>query len=104
MKSFTALLTLPLALAAPILEARAGTFTIPGQFIVVLKPEMTQDDLRYSIDSAAGILNGTKPKHSYTFGSFKGYHVSASDDLIKSIANFTEVTLAGPFSVGSPTR
>ncbi|KAK8862578.1 oryzin precursor [Apiospora arundinis] len=96
MKSFAALFTIPLALAAPILEPRDGSSAIPGQFIVVLKPNVTQEQMHYSVESATGILGGSKPKHSYTFGSFKGYHVSASDDLIKSIANFTEVAYIEP--------
>ncbi|KAK8039349.1 subtilisin-like protease pr1a [Apiospora rasikravindrae] len=97
MKYFAALFTLPLAaLAAPILEAREGSYAIPGQFIVVLKPNSTQDQLYASVDTAGGILGGSKPKLSYSFGSFKGYHVSASDDMVKSIANFTEVAYVEP--------
>ncbi|KAK8094670.1 subtilisin-like serine protease-like protein PR1A [Apiospora hydei] len=94
MKSFVVLFTLPLAaLAAPILEARAGASVIPGQFIVVLKSDSTQGQMESNLDSASTILGGCKPKSSYYFGSFKGYHVSASEDLIRSIAALDEVTL-----------
>ncbi|KAK7948101.1 serine protease [Apiospora aurea] len=97
MKSFAVLFTLPLAaLAAPILEAREGAFIIPGQFIVVLKPNSTQDQMESSLDSAGTILGGCKPQSSYYFGSFKGYHVSASDDLIRSIAALDEVDYVEP--------
>lgn len=103
MKSFAALLALPLALAAPILEVRTGASAVPGEFIVVLKPEATQDDLHYNVESATSMLGGKKPKHSYSFGSFKGYHVSASDELIKDIANFTEVRLVDVLPFGRLT-
>ncbi|KAK7977391.1 subtilisin-like protein [Apiospora saccharicola] len=98
MKFFAALFTLPLAaLAAPILEPRDGSSAVPGQFIVVLKPNSTQDQLQSSVESAGGILGGDfKPKFTYTLGSFMGYHVSASDDCIKSIANLTEVAYVEP--------
>lgn len=103
MKSFAALFTLPLAaLAAPILEPREGSSAIPGQFIVVLKQNSTQEQLLSSVESAGGILGGIKPKLSYTLGSFMGYHVSASDDCIKSIANLTEVTSTDPSSKEKP--
>ncbi|KAK8133797.1 subtilisin-like protein [Apiospora sp. TS-2023a] len=78
MTFFAALFTLPLAtLAAPILEPRDGSSAVPGQFIVVLKPNSTQDQLQSSVESAGGILGGDfKPKFTYTLGSFMGYHVA----------------------------
>ncbi|KAK8087143.1 peptidase S8/S53 domain-containing protein, partial [Apiospora phragmitis] len=73
-----------------------GVFVYPRHFIVVLKPDSTQDQLHSSVEPAGGILGGSKPKLSYTLESFKGYHVSASDDLIKSIANLGEVAYVEP--------
>lgn len=83
MKFLGALLTAPLAaLAAPILEARGEV--IPGKWIAVLKPEQSTEMVLSSVTS---ILGGATPHHTYQIGSFQGYSVSASDDVVNSIAN-----------------
>lgn len=95
MKLLALLSALPLALAAPILEARDTT--IPGEFIVVMKPESTVDNLRTNMRAAAKILSGTtKPKRSFELGDFKGFHVSASDSLIKKISDLADVSTDRP--------
>lgn len=88
MKFLGALLTAPLAaLAAPILEARGEV--IPGKWIAVLKPEQSTEMVLSSVTS---ILGGATPHHTYQIGSFQGYSVSASDDVVNSIANLDEVS------------
>ncbi|KAI1843039.1 hypothetical protein JX265_005181 [Neoarthrinium moseri] len=95
MKLLSLILAAPIALGAPILEAREDT-TIPGEFIVVLKPETTSDGILSSIQSATDILGGLAPKFSYTLGNFKGYHVSAANGLIETISKLSEVAYIEP--------
>ncbi|KAI2466220.1 oryzin precursor [Annulohypoxylon bovei var. microspora] len=91
MKFLGALLTAPLAaFAAPILEGRGEA--IPGKWIAVLKESAT-DSLHSTFTD---MLGGTEPKHTYKIGSFHGYSISASDDMINSIANLDEVAYIEP--------
>ncbi|KAI0160983.1 oryzin precursor [Hypoxylon sp. FL1284] len=93
MKYFGALLVAPLAaLAAPILEARGGE-AIPDSWIAILKPEHSTETVRRSVIS---LLGGATPRYSYQIGSFKGYSLSASDDLINSIAKLDEIAYVEP--------
>jgi hypothetical protein len=78
------------ALAAPVLENRQNS-TIPGEFIVVLKPDTANDGLLSSVQSVIDILGGIAPRFVYDLGGFKGYHVSAADDLVTVISNLAEV-------------
>ena len=87
------LLAAPLALAAPLLEAKANI--IQGKWIVVMK-----DD--YEMDAAARRKRGIKveldveslvaPQHTYNIGKFKGYAMDASDDLINRVAKLEDVS------------
>ncbi|KAI1660873.1 oryzin precursor [Daldinia decipiens] len=89
---FLALLLAPLAvLAAPILEADGEA--IPGKWIVVLKPDNTTGELSSTL---ANILDGIAPEHTYDIGSFQGYSLSASDDVINSIADLDEIAYITP--------
>ncbi|OTA59248.1 putative alkaline protease 1 [Hypoxylon sp. EC38] len=92
MKFLGALLTAPLAvLAAPILEARGEA--IPGKWIAVLKPESATKTL---VNTMEDILGGVSPKHTYKIGSFQGYSISASDSVINSIADLSEIAYIEP--------
>ncbi|KAI1077090.1 oryzin precursor [Whalleya microplaca] len=91
MKFFSVLLAAPLALAAPILEARADA--IPGKWLAVLKPESSHQS---AISRVTDILGGATPKHTYKIGSFNGYSVSASDDLIGKIADLSDIAYIEP--------
>lgn len=90
MQLSAAFLVASCALAAPVLENRQNS-TIPGGFIVVLKPETTSEGLSDSVQSVTNVLGGITPKFVYELGSFKGYHVSAVDDLVDIISNLAEV-------------
>ncbi|KAI1102361.1 oryzin precursor [Jackrogersella minutella] len=91
MKFLGALLTIPLAaLAAPILTPRAEA--IPGKWIAVLKETATEG----LFSTFTNILGGTEPQHTYKIGSFHGYSISASDDVISSIAGLAEVAYIEP--------
>ncbi|KAL7627997.1 hypothetical protein AAE478_002193 [Parahypoxylon ruwenzoriense] len=86
MKFLGALVVAPLAaLAAPILEARGEV--IPGKWIAVLKPQITTESVLSSVTDRLGVV----PKHTYNLGSFRGYSISASDSLVKSIADLAEL-------------
>ncbi|KAI0388026.1 oryzin precursor [Hypomontagnella monticulosa] len=92
MKFFGALLAAPLAaLAAPILEPRGEA--IPGKWIAVLKPKTSSN---VAINSVTNLLNGATPEHTYKIGNFHGYSISASDDVINSIANLDEIDYIEP--------
>ncbi|KAI1386706.1 oryzin precursor [Hypoxylon trugodes] len=92
MKFFGTLLIAPFAaLAAPILEARGEA--IPGKWIAVLKPDNSADVIASSVTK---LLGGVAPKHTYQIGDFHGYSISASDDVINSIADLAEVAYIEP--------
>ncbi|KAI0403756.1 oryzin precursor [Xylaria palmicola] len=87
------LLTTPLVLAAPLLEAKGKA--IPGKWIVVLK-----EDYDVGADSgnkrAAGIESLVTPQHTYNIGSFKGYAMDASDEMVNRVAELDSVAYIEP--------
>ncbi|RYP32389.1 hypothetical protein DL767_005254 [Monosporascus sp. MG133] len=93
MRFLPTLLAASAALAAPILEAVSEK--IPGEWIVVLKPDASADAVRSSILTA----RGTKHKATYALGSFRGFKLSAADDQIAAIAKLAEVAYIEPDQV-----
>ncbi|RYP36691.1 hypothetical protein DL768_010927 [Monosporascus sp. mg162] len=93
MKFLPTLLAASSALAAPILEAVSEK--IPGEWIVVLKPDASADAVHSSILSA----RGTEHKATYALGSFRGFKLSAADDQIAAIAKLAEVAYIEPDQV-----
>ncbi|KAI1470375.1 oryzin precursor [Daldinia caldariorum] len=92
MRSLAALLLTPLAaLATPILQTDGEA--IPGKWIAVLKPDNTSTQL---FGTVTGALGGVTPVHSYAMGGFQGYSFSASDDVMKSVADINEVAYVTP--------
>ncbi|KAJ8123772.1 hypothetical protein ONZ43_g349 [Nemania bipapillata] len=90
------LLTTPLALAAPLHEARGKA--IPGKWIVVMK-----EDYEASVVSSSkegGVLKTVEslvtPRHTYNMGPFKGYAMDASDEMIQKIAKLDGVAYIEP--------
>jgi hypothetical protein len=82
------LAVVPLALAAPIITPRAGTL-IPGQYIVKLRSDATQEQ----VDRALTLLDG-EPNHVYEFGGFKGFAGKINEVAVNSIAAMPEVNIA----------
>ncbi|KAI5865167.1 oryzin precursor [Durotheca rogersii] len=92
MRFLGALLTAPIAaIAAPILEPRGEA--LPRKWIAVLKPESVAENVLGSVTS---ILGGVAPRHTYKLGGFRGYSISASESLVKSIADLADIAYIEP--------
>lgn len=80
------LAALPLtAFAAPIITPRAGVI-IPGKYIIKLKSDAAQDLLEGALKL---LKNG--PDDVFSFGKFKGFSASLSDDLVEILSKFAGV-------------
>ncbi|RYP85996.1 hypothetical protein DL769_000859 [Monosporascus sp. CRB-8-3] len=90
MRFLSTLLAASAALAAPVLEAASEK--IPGEWIVVLKPDASADAVRSSILSA----RGTKHKATFALGSFRGFKLSAADEQIAAIAKLADIAYIEP--------
>ena len=66
---------------------------VPGQYIVVLKPETTGDGFRNHEEKVKKLHNGKGPvvKQKFEFGSYKGYACSVEDATIEKLAAMPEV-------------
>ncbi|KAK1762831.1 subtilisin-like protein [Phialemonium atrogriseum] len=82
--------------AAPILAARQAAEIIPGQFIVVMKPEASDDVVKSTIDAVSNILGGTPPIRTHNIGTFKGFTISAEDSLIVIISDLADILYIEP--------
>lgn len=98
MHFLTLLLALPVALAAPVLDAVNGAEIIPGKFIVVMNPSVSDSVLSSTIKSVTDIL-GAAPGATYNLGNFKGFSVSASEALIQTISNLGNIEFVEPDTV-----
>jgi subtilisin family serine protease len=80
------LAALPLtALAAPVITPRAGAI-IPGKYIIKLKSDAAQEIL----EGALKLLN-KDPDNVFTFGKFKGFSASLSDDIVDILSKFAGI-------------
>jgi subtilisin family serine protease len=80
------LAALPLTtLAAPIITPRAGVI-IPGKYIVKMKSDAAQAIL----DAALKLLK-TDADDVFSFGQFKGFSASLSDDIVQILSKFSGV-------------
>jgi hypothetical protein len=78
-----ALSLLPLALGAPLLAPRTST-TIPGKYLVVLKPTEA---------STAGVMSTLPQKamagiihhHTYELGEFKGFAATLTEEQVEAL-------------------
>lgn len=93
MKLSIASLALSLAHAAPILDTRQDSI-IPGEFIAVLKPDLSSDGLLSVVQSVTGILGGSAPNRVFDFAGFKGLQLSAADGVLSLITDLAEVSLS----------
>jgi len=94
MRLFGILLATPVAFAAPFLAAQGDV--IPEKWIVVMK-DGSMPDPASRRKRAAAVESLAMPRHSYNMGTFQGYAVDASSEIINKIAELEEVSLSpGP--------
>ena len=73
-----------------------GSNVILDSFIVVLKPKISDRVLSSHLSFADGIIGAhstAASNSSFAFGSFKGYHLKASRDIVAQLAERDEVSL-----------
>jgi hypothetical protein len=87
MKFFAALLALPLALAAPVIEERKDAATIPDRWIAVLKDGAESSTLQSVVSQVTSHLRGTKPDTVWDFDGFKGFAFGAKNGLVKTLTS-----------------
>ncbi|KAB8349456.1 hypothetical protein FH972_023483 [Carpinus fangiana] len=87
----------PLALSAPILEARADQDVIPGKFIVKMKSDASESLFASTISSVTSIL-GAAPERTFNFGNFKAFSISADNLLLNSISALGAIEFIEPDS------
>ncbi|WPH01167.1 subtilisin-like protein [Acrodontium crateriforme] len=91
MRSFSAVLAiLPVAFAAPILEARSGVELIPNQWIFKLRDDAHDNLLSTTMNTVVKSL-GIEPLHVYNYGSFKGFTITGAESLIRALPFLTSV-------------
>lgn len=95
MRFLAALAVLPLALAAPVLQAQQGAEAIADRWIAVLKEDADGSALQSTIASVAGIL-GAEPDAPFQIGSFQGFSLTGSDALVDLISNLDAVDFVEP--------
>ena len=96
MRSFiTALLAVPAALAAPVLLDTRQADTLAGSWIVKVKSESVLADVISQVSQAAG----AQAKHTYDFGSFKGFSIDGVSDLTTLVANIASIESIEPNTV-----
>jgi hypothetical protein len=78
-----ALSLLPLALGAPLLAPRTGT-TVPGKYLVVLKPSKASTAGIMS-SLSEGALAGVTQHHTYELGDFKGFAATLTDAQVEAL-------------------
>lgn len=79
------LAVLPVVLAAPVINPRAGTI-IPGKYIVKMKNDALQEALQGALD----LLEKT-PHHTYSFGSYKGFAAEMTDAIVALVSKLPGV-------------
>ncbi|KAF2404545.1 subtilisin-like protein [Trichodelitschia bisporula] len=90
MLTIQALLTLvPFVLAAPLIQPRAAE-TIPGKYIVVLKPNGPSAGEIFA-DLAGGALASVRRERTYDLGGFKGFAASLSDAQVEALKGDSKV-------------
>jgi subtilisin family serine protease len=90
MRSFiNLLLAVPAALAAPVLLDTRQADSILGSWIVRVRDGSSLSDAMSQVTAAAGA--GASTKHSYDFGSFKGFSIDGVSDLNSVVANIAAI-------------
>lgn len=88
MKLFTYLLALPLALAAPVIEARDDAPLIPDRWIAVMNDDVLSSHWDSILGRVASHLGGAKPETVWDFDGFKGFAFGAKGgDLISTLTS-----------------
>jgi serine protease len=85
------------AVVATLVLAIATAQVIPGEWIVVLKNEVSVSSRFTHMNKVLALVNETNLMHEYTIGSdFKGYAIKADDVAVKQIMNMAEVDYVEP--------
>ncbi|OJD36235.1 subtilisin-like protease pr1a [Diplodia corticola] len=77
---------LPLAAAAPLLEPKGTAEVIPGEYIVVMKPEAKETEFSHMLH-----MFDNDVRHVYSMGSFRGAAGSLDDQLLNAVQNMDSV-------------
>lgn len=78
-----AVATLPLVLAAPLLDRR-NTNVVPGKYIVVMKKGGVQAASSFNT-LAGGAIKNVNIDHKYNIGTFKGFSATLSDAQLNAL-------------------
>ncbi|KAF2423643.1 subtilisin-like protein [Tothia fuscella] len=82
---------LPFALGAPLLEQRDGQ-TIPGKYLVVLKPGSVASRSPGILSNLAnGAIANVHQDHTYSVGDFKGFAASLTDVQVEALKADSQV-------------
>ncbi|KAI5367427.1 putative peptidase S8/S53 domain, peptidase S8, subtilisin, Asp-active [Septoria linicola] len=93
MRSFiTALLAVPAALAAPVVLETRQADNIAGSWIVRVNQNSVLADVVSQVSQAAGV----QAKHTYEFGSFKGFSIEGVSDLTTLVASIASIQSIEP--------
>jgi serine protease len=93
MRSLIVVVALAVAVSAQI---------IPGEWIVVLKNEVSISSRFTHMSKVLALVNETNLMHEYTIGTgFKGYAIRADDATVKQIKNMAEVDYIEPNGVAT---
>lgn len=83
------LLTVPAALAAPVVLETRQSDSILGSWIVRVNQDSVLSDVISQVTAAAGA--GASSKHTYDFGDFKGFSIQGVSDLTSIVANIASI-------------
>jgi Peptidase inhibitor I9 len=88
----TAVATLPLVLAAPLLGRRNAN-VVPGKYIVVMKDGGVHSASTF-YTLAGGAIENVNIEHNYDIGTFKGFSASLSDAQLNALQADSNVSVS----------
>jgi oryzin len=89
----TLLAVLPLAIAAPMIEAPQDAQVVPEKYIVVLKQGVTSQQLsaKLSFVNGLAVRRGYGLTHRYDFGQLRGFAGKFDDHTIATLQGHDDV-------------